>query len=55
MADYSAYEFVKKASINANSATEYKVVSQMSSPSATDELVKGTDILTSVDYYSKDL
>ena len=53
MADYSAYEFVKIASITANSATQYKVVAEKSAPAATDELVKGTDILTSVDYYTK--
>ena len=52
-ADYSAYEFVKVSSIYARSTTQYKVVNEKSSPSATDELVKGTDILTSVDYYTQ--
>ena len=52
-ADYSAYEFVKVSSISARSSTQYKVVGEKSSPSATDELVKGTDILTSVDYYTQ--
>ena len=53
MADYSAYEFVKIASIAPSSTTQYKVVASKSDANATDELVKGTDILTSVDYYTK--
>ena len=47
--DYSAYEFVKLSSIDATTATEYTV----GDTAGTGVLVKGTDILTSVDYYTK--
>lgn len=53
MKDYSAYEFVKLSSIGGTTLTgnAYTVVD--AATGAANELVKGTDILTSVDYYTK--
>ena len=53
MRDYSAYEFVKLSSIGGTTLTgnAYTVVD--AATGAANELVKGTDILTSVDYYTK--